>query len=69
MYDTDRFRIQVYSYYDGWEIQVLDLHQNDAIIDTAYWSHDDAGGGVGGEAYFAQLLKRLGFSIYIEEVL
>ena len=59
--------IQVYSECDGHSIQVLNA-DGDRVLHSSSWSHDDLELGVGGEKYFVELLKYLGYTVYHEEV-
>jgi len=58
--------IQIYSSYDGWYIQCLHKDSGDLKYSWS-WGHEDYEAGVGGEKLFGDLLKALGYSVYMED--
>ena len=67
MVEDKDVHIQVYSEYDGHNIQVLNA-DGDRVLFNTYWNHNDTEIGVGGELNFVELLKYLGYTVYHEEV-
>ena len=62
---TSNKHFQIYSSYDGWEIQML---EDGEVRGYWCWDHEEFDFGVGGEKMFAQVLHALGHSTYGEEV-
>ena len=62
----DGWHIQIYSMYDGWEIQLLD--KENSVKGRWTWSYEDFEAGVGGEKYFKDILNTLGHTTYQEDI-